>query len=117
MIKLETKSMSKAIERAKAVHPKVRVISAADRVYAVTGRAGNNYTVRFAVAGGHKLGSCDCPARGMCYHIAAAASVNIAVQSMRQGIAALAAPRVVRSVESDRTGARVRVVRYDGWVV
>lgn len=117
MIKLETKTMTKAIEKAKAVHPKVRVISAADRVYAVTGSKGNEYTVRFAVAGGLKLGSCDCPARGVCFHIAAAASVNIAVQSMRQGIATPAAPRIISSIERDRTGARVKVVRCDGWAV
>ncbi len=84
MIKLETKSMIRAIERAKAVHPKVRVISASDRVYAVTGSKGNAYTVKFILANGLKLGSCDCPARMMCYHIAAAASVNIAIQSMRR---------------------------------
>jgi uncharacterized Zn finger protein len=84
MIKLETKTMTKAIERAKAIHPKVRVISASERVYAVTGSKGNAYTVRFAVVSGLKLGSCDCPARGMCYHISAAAAVNIGIQSMRR---------------------------------
>jgi uncharacterized Zn finger protein len=84
MIKLETKSMTKAIERAKNIHPTVRVISANERSYAVTGSKGDVYTVRFAVASGHKLGECNCPARDLCYHIAAAASVNIAVQSMRR---------------------------------
>jgi hypothetical protein len=84
MIKLEAAQMTKAIERAKAARPRVRVISASERTYAVTGSRGDNYTVKFAVANGHRLAECDCPARGLCYHIAAAASVNIAVQSMRR---------------------------------
>lgn len=120
MIKLESKTMTKAIERAKAIHPKVRVISATDRVYAVTGSRGNAYTVRFVVANGLKLGSCDCPAgqRGqMCYHVAAGAAVNIGIQGMRQGAPAPVAPRIVRSVERDQSGARVAVARCDNWVV
>jgi len=46
----------------KAVRPRVRVISASERTYSVTGSKGDVYTVRFAVAGGHKLGECDCKA-------------------------------------------------------
>lgn len=84
MIKLDSKTMSKAIAKAKTVHPRVRVISGADRTYSVTGTKGDNYTVRFAVANGHRLAECDCPARGLCYHIAAASQVNVMVQSMRQ---------------------------------
>ena len=84
MLKLEAKSMTKAIERAKAAHPRVRVISADERKYAVYGSRGDAYTVKFVVAGGHKLGECNCPARGLCYHLAAAAAVDIAVQSMRR---------------------------------
>ncbi len=60
------------------------MISASERTYAVTGSKGDNYTVKFAVANGHRLAECDCPARGLCYHIAAAASVNIGIQSMRR---------------------------------
>src|SRR5262249_19467977 len=84
MIKLETKTMTKAIERAKTIRPRVTVISASERKYAVTGSRGDIYTVTFAVTNGMKLADCDCPARALCYHIAAAASVNIAVQSMRR---------------------------------
>jgi uncharacterized Zn finger protein len=86
MIRLEISKMTKAIERAKTVRPRVRVINADERTYAVTGSRGDVYTVRFAVANGHKLASCDCPAKGICYHVAAAASVNIAVQSMRRQV-------------------------------
>ena len=34
MIKLQADKMTKAIERAKAVRPRVRVISASERIYA-----------------------------------------------------------------------------------
>jgi hypothetical protein len=92
MIKLEIKTMTKAIQRTKEVHPKVRVINADHRVYAVTGSKGGAYTVKLAVANGHKLASCDCPAKGMCFHIAAAAAVNIGIQGMRRRITAPTRP-------------------------
>ncbi len=84
MLKLTTQSMARAIERAKAVHPKVKVISAADRTYSVSGSKGAEYTVRFVVANGHKLAECDCPAgrrEQMCYHVASAAALNVGVRS------------------------------------
>src|SRR5262249_47000584 len=87
MIKLQTNKMQRAIERAKAVRPRVTVISADERTYSVSGSRGNQYTVRFVVVGAKKLAECDCAAgrqEMMCFHIAAAASVNIAVQSMRR---------------------------------
>src|SRR5262245_1799546 len=84
MLKLEPKTMRNAIQRAKTVHPKVRVLDADARTYAVSGSKGGAYTVRFQVVNGHKLAECDCMARTMCFHIAAAACVNIAVQSQRQ---------------------------------
>jgi len=59
MLKLETKTMRVAIAKAKTVGPKVRVISADARTYAVYGSRGDAYTLRFAVANGHKLGECD----------------------------------------------------------
>jgi len=93
MLKLTAETMTAAIARAKTVRPKVRVISADQRTYAVTGSKGDIYTVKFAVANGHKLAECNCPARGMCFHIAAAAQVNVMVQSMRrQAAPAPAAP-------------------------
>ena len=124
MIKLEPAKMTKAIERAKTIRPRVRVISADKRVYSVTGSKGDAYTVRFAVVNGHKLGECDCAAgrRGrMCFHLPAAASLNIAVQSMRrQGASAPAAPlapRIVRRVERAHNGAKVVAVYCDGWAI
>ena len=87
MIKLESNKMQKAIERAKAVRPRVRVINADDRTYSVTGSKGDTYTVKFAVARGLKLAECSCKAGQasmMCYHVASAAQVNVMVQSMRR---------------------------------
>src|SRR5262249_59230271 len=87
MIKLETDKMQKAIERSKAVRPHVRAISADERTYSVTGSKGDRYTVKFVVVNGLKLAECDCKAgqrEQLCYHIAAAAAVNIALHSMRR---------------------------------
>jgi hypothetical protein len=64
MIRLTTQSMTNAIARAKTVRPKVRVINADNRTYAVYGSRGDAYTVRFAVINGHKLGECNCPEFG-----------------------------------------------------
>jgi len=88
MIKLQADKMTKAIERSKAQHPRVRVVSASERTYSVTGSQGNAYTVKFVVVNGLRLGECDCPAgrrEQVCYHLASAAQVNVMTQSMRQG--------------------------------
>jgi len=93
MIKLEPNKMQKAIERAKAVRPRVTVINADDRIYSVTGSRGGAYTVKFVVANGLKLAECDCAAgrqEMMCFHVASAAQVNVMVQSMRKASAVLA---------------------------
>jgi hypothetical protein len=83
MIKLEPSKMKKAIERAKAIHP--RVTRLAERSYRVTSSNGqDSYTVHFKVVGGHKLAECDCKAgrAGMiCFHVAAAGAINIALHS------------------------------------
>jgi hypothetical protein len=83
MLKLETSKMQKAIATAKTVRPRVRWTG--ERNYAVTGRKGDTYTVRFLINKyGTKLGECNCPAGKAamyCYHIAAAAAVNIAIHS------------------------------------
>ncbi|MGE0128058.1 MAG: hypothetical protein AB7U82_08260 [Blastocatellales bacterium] len=116
--------MTKAIERAKAIRPRVRVISADARTYSVTGSKGDVYTVKFAVANGLKLAECDCKAgqRGqMCFHVAAAASINIAVQSQRQAAPAPAAPLPVPTVKrrpSGWYGQRIsNAMIVDGWAV
>jgi hypothetical protein len=122
MIKLErNKSMMRAIDRARQLRPHVKFMG--ERRFAVESarHAGTTYTVVFAVdADGRKFGACTCPAghNGQaCYHLAAAAQVNIMTQSMRQGASAPIAARIQRSIESDRSGQRYTVVRCNGWAI
>ena len=83
MLRLEPAKMTKAIERAKREHYKVRIINASKREYAV-----GVYVVRFAVAAdGAKMGECNCKgaqAGFYCKHLAAAAQANVMVQSARE---------------------------------
>src|SRR5262245_58249861 len=82
MLKLEPAKMTKAIERAKREHLKVRIINAGNREYAV-----GVYTVRFVVANGMKLGECNCrgaQAGFYCKHLAAGAQANVMVQAFRE---------------------------------
>jgi hypothetical protein len=126
MIELQASKMTKAIERARAIRPRVTVISAAERAYSVTGSKGDVYTVKFAVADGQKLAECTCKAgqRGqICYHLAAAAQVNVMIQSMRkQGASApapapLPAPTITRR-PAGWMGVRIgNAVIMEGWMV
>lgn len=72
------KQLTKAIERAKAVRPKVRVHQLGR--YAVQGHAGNFYTVTCERKNGVKTVDCSCPAgqHGTpCYHSAVAVGLHI----------------------------------------
>lgn len=86
MIKLERNKMTNAIKRARTIRPFVKWLGG--RQYTVTSSdRQSTYQVRFAVANGAKLAECNCKAgeAGMvCYHVAAAAAVNIAIASMKQ---------------------------------
>jgi hypothetical protein len=86
MIELKSKEqMAKAIERAKARHPRVTVKKFG--VYQVTGSAGNLYTVRCERRGNVKVVDCECVAGQFgseCFHAAAAVSVHIGIASMRK---------------------------------
>ena len=87
MIKLEAEKMANAIARARQVHPRVKWLGG--RRYLVSSSKGQKkiYTVSFAVVDGAKLGECECRAGQagmMCFHLAAAAAVNIAIQSQRK---------------------------------
>jgi hypothetical protein len=87
MLKLEITKMQNAIAKAKAVHPKVTVVDAANRVYSVPSSNGGAYTVKFHVLNGQKFSECECAAgrKGqICYHVAAASAVNMGIQAMRQ---------------------------------
>jgi hypothetical protein len=66
-------TIQKAIERAKAVHPKVRVKAFGE--YEVTSSAGSFYRVRCERRNGLKVVDCDCVAGTFgtpCFHAAAA---------------------------------------------
>ncbi len=67
--------ISKAIENARALHPKVKMIEFGE--YEESGSKGNTYTVLCYRAGGEKIVDCTCPARVPCKHSAAALQVHI----------------------------------------
>jgi uncharacterized Zn finger protein len=73
--------ISKAVENAKQLHPKVRMIEFGE--YAVTGSKGTIYTVLCYRVGDEKIVDCNCPARVPCKHSAAALSLHIAVARQR----------------------------------
>ncbi len=75
--------ITKAIENARALHPKVKMIEFGE--YEVSGSKGNTYTVLCYRAGGEKIVDCNCPARVPCKHSAAALSLHIALASQRRG--------------------------------
>ncbi len=72
--------ITKAIENARALHPKVKMVSFGE--YEVTGSRGNTYTVKCYRAEGEKVVDCSCPARVPCKH-AAAISLHVAVARQR----------------------------------
>jgi hypothetical protein len=86
MIELKSREqVQKAIERAKARHPRVTVKKFGE--YQVTGSGGNLYTVRCERRGSVKVVDCECVAGQFgtpCFHAMAAASVHIGLASMRR---------------------------------
>ncbi len=73
--------ISRAIENARALHPKVRMIEFGE--YEVTGSKGNVYTVLCYRAAGEKIVDCNCPSRVPCKHSAAALQVHIYMAARR----------------------------------
>lgn len=93
--------MSKAIERAKAHHPKVK-IQAFGR-YLVKGAAGNFYTVTCERRGNERHVDCACTAGQYgtpCYHAAAALALHTYLARVRKAernaAAAILTPQPVR---------------------
>lgn len=85
MFNLDVAPIEKAIERAKALRPKVRMIQFG--MYEVLGSQGNAYTVRcHRDAHGAKIVECSCPTRDgvACRHSMAAVSLHIAMAAQRQ---------------------------------
>jgi hypothetical protein len=73
--------LTKAIENARALHPKVRMIEFGE--YEVTGSKGNTYTVLCYRSGGEKIVDCNCPSRVPCKHSAAALQVHVYMAARR----------------------------------
>ena len=86
MVKLTTaEAMQKAIDKARAVKPRVRVVCFGS--YIVTNKqTGASYTVTCEKRNGERFADCDCKAgaRGQrCYHVAAAAGAHIQLAAQR----------------------------------
>ncbi len=84
MFALETAKLDNAIENAKALHPKVKMVRFGE--YQVTGSTGTAYTVRcYRSAAGLKIVDCGCQTRDgvACKHGLAAVSLHIAVARQR----------------------------------
>ena len=73
--------ITKAIENARALHPKVKMVEFGE--YAVTGSKGNTYTVLCYRAADEKIVDCNCPARVPCKHAVAAIALHVAVARQR----------------------------------
>lgn len=77
-------TIQKAIERAKAIHPKVRVRSFGE--YEVTGSTGSTYTVRCERRNSLKVIDCSCVAGTFgtpCFHAAAAIPMHMLMATGR----------------------------------
>lgn len=84
MFALETAKLDDAIEKAKQLHPKVKMACFGE--YQVTGSTGNDYTIRcYRSAAGLKIVDCSCQTKDgvTCQHGLAAASLHIAVARQR----------------------------------
>ncbi len=73
--------LTKAIENARALHPKVHTVEFGE--YEVSGSRGNTYTVLCYRSGGEKIVDCNCPSRVPCKHSAAALQVHIFMAAQR----------------------------------
>ena len=94
MIQLTKDSLKKAIERAKELRP--RVLYVENRTFEVESASGTkdpiedkpkSYVVELAIINRKPFGRCTCKAGQNfrpCYHLAAAAAVNIGIQQMRK---------------------------------
>jgi hypothetical protein len=83
MFSLEIANIERAINNAKALHPKVKMIEFGS--YEVTGSKGNAYTVRCYRVEGEKIVECNCATRPgvACKHGMAAVSLHIAMAAQR----------------------------------
>ena len=83
MFNIETTRMDKAIQNAKALHPKVRMVAFGR--YEVSGSRGNTYTVKCYRFFGEKVIQCSCLTRDgvACKHGVAALPLHLHVAAQR----------------------------------
>jgi hypothetical protein len=100
----DDEKMRRAIERARELRPRVRVLDARARLFEVESRHNSHrYIVQFTVtANGRRLASCrnqlgdSCKglnSRARCYHVAASAAANIYAQTVLRQIQGAASVR------------------------
>lgn len=84
MFTLETTEIAKAIDRAKQLHPKVRMIAFGK--YEVSGSKGNSYIVNCYRDRGQKVIDCACKTQDgiACKHGMAAVSLHICMAAQRR---------------------------------
>ena len=83
MFAIETTDMRRAIQNAKALHPKVRMIRFGE--YAVSGSKGNDYTVKCYRFFGEKVVDCNCKTKDdvACKHGVSALLLHLHVAAQR----------------------------------
>lgn len=83
MFALETTDLSRAIQNAKALRPKVRMVCFGE--YKVTGSNGNEYTVKCYRFFGEKVVNCTCRTKDgvACKHGVAALPLHLHVAAQR----------------------------------
>jgi hypothetical protein len=83
MFIIEDTPIARAIQNAKALHPKVKMVEF--EKYEVTGSKGRTYTVRCSRRNEQKVVDCTCQTRDFtaCKHGMAAVSLHIAVARQR----------------------------------
>ena len=83
MFALETTDLSRAIQNAKVLRSKVRMVRFGE--YAVTGSRGNSYTVKCYRFFGEKVVDCNCPTKDgvACKHGVSAVLLHLHVAATR----------------------------------
>lgn len=104
-------AMERAIERAKVNKPKARIINAENRIFQVDSIHGSKtYEISFSVNNGKKFAACRCIQTGesckgltattVCYHVAIAAGVNMAIRQEMAKAKECVAPPIQPKVET-----------------
>jgi hypothetical protein len=83
MFNFETTELDTAIQNAKALHPKVKMVRFGE--YQVSGSKGNDYTVKCYRFFGEKVVDCNCPTKDgvACKHGVSAVLLHLHVAATR----------------------------------